>query len=262
MRIIFTILTFFILISCSTDDNSISNNGVGNDGDNSGGETYPYTNPVGFSANDILAGNSFSSLVLDIMYVEGFQPTNQSVNQLVDFITERTFKTNVTVSLRQIPTPNVTSYTTADVRVIEDENRVHFTGGNTMTISALFLNGGSANNSGNSVVLGTAYRNTSFVIYEETIHQLSDSPLEPNRVILESTVILHELCHLLGLVNVGTTMVEDHQDTAHGAHCITENCLMYYTAENGNSISDMISGGQVPALDNFCLQDLQNNGGR
>ena len=32
-----------------------------------------------------------------------------------------------------------------------------------------------------AVVLGTAYRNTSFVIYEQTVQGLSDSPFEPNR---------------------------------------------------------------------------------
>ena len=261
MRYIVVILMCFCLISCSSDETSVSSTTGGGD-DNSGGEIYPYTNSVGFSANDILSGNVYSNLVLDIMYVDGYQPTSQAVSKLVDFISDRTFKTNITVSMRQIPTPSISTYTTANVRDIEDENRIHFTAGNTMTISALFLNGSSASNSGNSVVLGTAYRNTSFVIYEETIHQLSNSPLEPNRVILESTVILHELCHLLGLVNVGTTMVEDHQDTAHGAHCVTQNCLMYYAVENGNSISDMLSGGQVPELDSFCLQDLQNNGGK
>jgi hypothetical protein len=40
-----------------------------------------------------------------------------------------------------------------------------------------FIDGASASDSGNSYVLGTAYRNTSFVIYEKTIQSLSDSPL-------------------------------------------------------------------------------------
>ena len=57
-------------------------------------------------------------------------------------------------------------------------------------------------------------------------------------------------------------MVEDHQDAAHGAHCTTESCLMYYAIENGNSIGSILVGDSVPTLDSFCLQDLQQNGGR
>jgi hypothetical protein len=37
---------------------------------------------------------------------------------------------------------------------------------------------------------------------------------------------------------------------------------MYYKAENGSSIGNMVSGGQIPQLDSFCLEDLKANGGR
>jgi predicted Zn-dependent protease len=65
-----------------------------------------------------------------------------------------------------------------------------------------FIDGASASDSGNSYVLGTAYRNTSFVIYEKTIQSLSDSPFEP-RSLFETTVITHEFGHILGLTNLG-----------------------------------------------------------
>jgi predicted Zn-dependent protease len=66
-----------------------------------------------------------------------------------------------------------------------------------------FIDGASASDSGNSYVLGTAYRNTSFVIYEKTIQSLSDSPFEPSRSLFETTVITHEFGHILGLTNLG-----------------------------------------------------------
>ncbi|NNC69731.1 MAG: membrane metalloprotease, partial [Flavobacteriaceae bacterium] len=66
----------------------------------------------------------------------------------------------------------------------------------------------------------------------------------------------------LGLVNVGSPMQTHHQDTAHGKHCIEEECLMYYTAETGEGLVNMLSGGSVPSLDTQCKADLQANGGK
>jgi hypothetical protein len=45
-----------------------------------------------------------------------------------------------------------------------------------------FADGKSSKDTDTSVILGTAYRNTSFVIYEQTVHGLSDSAFEPTEV--------------------------------------------------------------------------------
>ncbi|MGV8093688.1 MAG: hypothetical protein AB2L24_17655 [Mangrovibacterium sp.] len=63
-------------------------------------------------------------------------------------------------------------------------------------------------------------------------------------------------------MNNGTGMVGSHQDAAHGRHCNNESCLMYYAAETTRGIQDFLRGGSVPALDNQCLADLKNNGGK
>jgi hypothetical protein len=107
-----------------------------------------------------------------------------------------------------------------------------------------------------------AYRNTSFVIFEETIQGFSGQPLAPGTAVLETTVLNHEFGHLLGLVNAGTPLLSDHQDVAHGRHCTDEDCLMYWTAETGEGLVNMISGGTVPTLDSQCRADLEGNGGK
>lgn len=254
-----TLAALLFLISCSENDQDTIDNTSGS-GNNP--NSYPINQSVGFSANDILSGNNYNVISIDLMYVDGFKPEQSTLNNLTQFLLEHTFKTNINIIPRLIPNTGIENYSLNDVRNLEDQHRNEFTEGNTIAISALFLNGASASNQGNSTVLGTAYRNTSFVVFEETIQSLSDSPLEPSRVTVESTVLLHELCHLLGLVNVGSDMVEDHQDVDHGAHCNVNSCLMYFAIENGNSISGMLSGGSVPELDPFCVQDLQANGGR
>jgi hypothetical protein len=100
------------------------------------------------------------------------------------------------------------------------------------------------------------------VIYEKTVQGFSDSAFEPDRSLVETTVITHEFGHILGLTNLGTALQSDHEDPEHQKHCVVENCLMYWTAESGSGISNMISGGSAPKLDAQCLADLKANGGK
>jgi hypothetical protein len=56
-------------------------------------------------------------------------------------------------------------------------------------------------------------------------------------------------------------MVVNHQDTAHGRHCDNTNCLMHYTVETGNVVQKIL-GGNLPQLDQKCIDDLRAHGGR
>ena len=47
----------------------------------------------------------------------------------------------------------------------------------------------------------------------------------------ERVVLLHELGHVLGLVNNGVAMVEDHEDPDHEAHDLSEDCIMHHAVE-------------------------------
>lgn len=248
------LLALVFIVACTTDDAT--------NGDTENTSNYPWKQAVGYSANDILSGNNFQEIEIELMYIDGYKPEQRSINNVVDFIKNKTYKTTITVTPRVIQKTNSNTYSITDIKTLEDNNRVRFTQDGKITIAALFVNGASSSNNGNNIVLGTAYRNTSFVMYQETIQGLSDSPFETNRVTLETSVMLHEICHLLGLVNVGTNMVKNHQDSNHGAHCNVDSCLMYYALENGNTISNTLTGDQIPKLDPLCIQDLQANGGR
>jgi hypothetical protein len=78
---------------------------------------------------------------------------------------------------------------------------------------------------------------------------------EVTRVALESSVLEHELGHIMGLVNLTTPMVVFHQDTAHGYHCNNPNCLMYYAMETNDALG-MIGANNIPVLDVNCKNDL------
>lgn len=244
-----------ILESCSKDD---VNNDLAN-----GINKVANKQLTGSSANNILSDSEFKSIIIELVYVEGFEPTSASIDNFINFIIERCHKPNgITVEKRAIPSLGNTEYTIQEIADIEDTNRTKYNNGEQIAIWVFFTDGNSAKDDGNSVVLGTAYRNTSFVIYEETVHDYSDSRFEPNRNLLETTVITHEFGHILGLTNFGSAQQTVHEDTEHPRHCNIQTCLMYWESTSSSSFFNMTNMNSAPQLGSQCVADLQANGGK
>jgi len=256
MKKLIVVLFLVLSISCSKDDN------VGEMASN-GFTVSNNKKATGSSANDLLSDNIFKSMVIEVVYVQGFEPTTAAINDFVAFLNNRTFKPQgITVIKRAIPSPGKATYTTADISAIEDANRTKYNTADQIAVWLFFTDGASSSDSGNNFVIGTAYRNTSIVIFEKTVQSLTNSPLKPNRSLVESTVVNHEFGHILGLTNLGTTMQTDHEDKDHPKHCITQTCLMFWQAESSSGMMNMLSGGSAPTLDAQCLADLKANGGK
>lgn len=251
MKKVFTVIifVFFILTSCSKDDSENGFNGI---------VKANNKKTLGTSANDLLSGNKFDSMIIEVVYVEGFEPSAAAINNFVSFLNNRINKSEgISVEKRAIPSPGNESYTNTQIIAIEEANRTYYNDGSQIAVWAFFADAKSSNDTKATVVLGTAYRNTSFVIYENTIQKLSNSPFKPSREILETTVMNHEFGHILGLTNSGTPLQSDHEDVDHKKHCKVTSCLMYWESESGNII-----GGTIPQLDSQCIADLRANGGK
>lgn len=218
---------------------------------------------VGDSSNDLLSNQKFDTLFVELFYVKGLKPRTNTIDNLQSFLNARLNKPGgIQIELKEIESPGKAVYTISDVKGLEDSIRTAYNSVRRITVSGIFIDGKYSENTENGTVLGVAYRNTSFVIFEETVQDFSDQPLSPSTTVLESTVLNHELGHLLGLVNAGTTPQSDHQDVEHGRHCTTEDCLMFWAAETGEGLLNMIGGGSISELDSECLADLKANGGK
>ena len=260
MKVVFTfIIALFLIFSCSEENSTdlIDNGGqppiVDNDLNNK---------PTGEAANDLLSNTVYSKLIVEIVYIDNFKPTTTAINNFKSFLQNRLNKSNIEIIQRSIGAATKNTYTLADIINIEKDNRQKFTNNQEIAVFAFFANGEYSENTSNSKVLGAAYKNTSFVLFEETIQSFSTGLFAPELSVLETVVLNHEFGHILGLVNLGSTMQNNHQDTAHGKHCDNEDCLMFWTAETGEGLVDMLSGGSVPNLDANCIADLQANGGK
>lgn len=218
---------------------------------------------TGSSSNDLLSADVFKKIVVEVGYIEGFRPTEKAITSFKTFIENRTFKPEgVSFVENKIPAPGKKTYTLEEVVVIEKENRTVYNTNSTIAIWILFIDGKSSKDTNQGSILGSAYWNTSFIIYEETIQGLSGGTFQPSRNLLESSVIHHEFGHILGLTNIGTDLQNDHEDSEHPKHCDDKNCLMYWAAETSQGIGSLLAGGQTPVLDANCLADLKANGGR
>lgn len=257
-KFFYTFLLLILIAGCSADEND-TGNGNGNNpvGVNQNRQA------VGSSANDLLSDNTYSEMIIELVYVEGFEPNETTVSNFLNFLQNRVNKPNgITVEKRSIASPGQSTYSIQDIAEIEVAERQNYNTEDTIAVWALFIDGESENNTSNNVTLGSAYWNTSFVIFEETVQNFSNSAFEPNRTLLETIVIHHEFGHIFGLTNLGSDMVEDHEDDAHPKHCDVEDCLMFWATESSAGLDNMLNMTSAPELDSQCIADLQANGGK
>ncbi|NER15255.1 membrane metalloprotease [Leptobacterium flavescens] len=249
-------LFVFLLAGCSGSDDQA-------DTPNTSVDRTANLQPVGSSARDFLTQENFNSLVIDIVFVTGFRPSQTSINNLINFIDERTFKPGgIEVQFTEIPDTGDDEFTIQEIAAIEEEHRSLYNDGNQLAMFMFFADAPSENSSGNSVVLGAAFRNTSIVIYQSSILQLSNNNLGVTIPTIETGVLNHEMAHLFGLVDLGTPLQSDHLDAENGNHCNVPNCLMEAQIDFATGAMTMMTGDEVPVLDALCIADLQANGGK
>lgn len=224
---------------------------------------------TGASAGDILGNANYSNLIIEAVYNPGFRPTAAAMANFVNFLQERTFKEDISVVYRELPSTGLDEITIQQAADLEDENRTLYNEGDTMTIYIYFTDALAEGDDLQSglVTLGAVYRNTSMIIYESTVKFLGSQSSEISEADIESATLMHEFGHLLGLVNLGTPQVNVHDDPISPNHCIIDGCLMLAEIEFGAGMMGMLQsrvgkGAIVPVLDAECILDLQGNGGQ
>ncbi|MBZ9631989.1 hypothetical protein LB465_14490 [Salegentibacter sp. LM13S] len=253
----------FILLFISVLSFSCSSDSDKNDDGIGGIDKTANLQGLGDSASHLLSDAEFTSMNIEIVHVNGFAPSETALANFKNFLEERTFKPDgINISLRAVPSSGKAPFSIDEIVEIEKETRTIYNAGDEIAVYIYFADGKSEKDEENKFTLGSAFRNTSMVIFGGTIKDFASRPNAPNESDIEAAVLNHEFGHLFGLVDIGTEPQSDHKDDDNEGHCNVEDCLMRASIEFGSGIIDQIEGGRVPALGSHCIRDLQAAGGR
>jgi hypothetical protein len=247
INLMLCLLSLAVFTACKSDDSGEINN-----------ERAENLKALGASAEDLLSDDFYTRLVVEIAYSNGFRPKQLTIDTFRTFLNQRLNKPGgIRIVETVINAPQGEPYSVSEIREIESNVRTKYTNGNEIAVFIFFANGNSTNDTNTSVTLGTAYQNTSLVIYEETLQSLSQ-----DLFLMEATTVRHEFGHILGLVDITGDDIHaaGHIDPNSSKHCMVEGCLMYFASTVPSSIPNpMVS--DIPALEELCIEDLQAKGG-
>jgi hypothetical protein len=209
---------------------------------------------AGSRASDYASGR-YAKLVVEVDWmVDGshdYRPSPLVLSFLQQRLNELLTKPGgIVVQLGNAVTATKSSYGTGDLRAVESANRGNHTGGDTAAMWILFANSYAVGGSGGGQVIGVAYSGSAIAIFAATIESASTFAVSTDAI--EKITVVHEVGHLLGLVNIGTPMVTPHEDPTHRGHSSNEHSVMYWAVE-GSDVVGMILGGNAP--DDFDAND-------
>lgn len=269
LKYVFLIFAAFtVVFSCSKDSDG------GSTEETVTVNKTPNLQGTGDSANDLLSNNTYTKLLIEIGYVEGFRPTARTEADVIEFLKEVTFKQDIQITYKQLESTGKASLTLQEIADLEKENRTQYNTEDTIAVYIYFTDATADTDdpNSNSATLGAVYRNTSMVIYEGTVRKLANSSLLISLATAETATMHHEFGHLFGLVDLGTEMVNNHESQSENEerqlvddnHCAIDGCLMNASLEFGSGMRKMLmaKNDAVPELDAECRLDLQANGGR
>ncbi|RMG18718.1 MAG: hypothetical protein D6731_01385 [Planctomycetota bacterium] len=215
----------------------------------------------GARARALLAANPYESLVVEVDAVVGHEPSPAALALLERRLAERCHKPGgVRVVLDELlPDPGRQVWSLADVRAFEAKHRQRRDRGSEATLYVAYLAGRSSWDVEAERVMGWAVSGSVIALFPEAV-AANATPEVPSEAV-ESATLVHELGHLLGLVNMGIPMEAMHEDLRHLGHDQNPDCVMFHAVETHRPAS---LGDRLPPtdFDAACVRDLRAAGGR
>ncbi len=157
-----------------------------------------------------------------------------------------------------------TTFRSADVLDIAQRHRTTISTATLVSYYVVFLNGYFVDDAGKvqKNVLGvTAGDSGVIAMFKPVIRSASGGRAATSAsMFVEQSSLVHEIGHALGLVNSGIPLSTKHQDSAYGAHCTNERCVMYWLNEGAADATDFVrqyvSTGSEILFGSECLADL------
>ena len=201
---------------------------------------------VGAFARTLLRPQPAERLVIDLLAENGAGPSGATLDHAVSTLERVTGKT-VSVTRTSIA-GGKQSWTGADLRAVADDEAPTPQGDGTAVIRALFVKGGLE---GNDSAVGVAVRGDVLAVFADRVSDAS-SPLV-TRSRMEDAILIHEIGHLLGLVDLALDTGRDDPD--HPGHSRNSGSVMYWAVES-TLVGQALNGPPPNEFDNQDLADL------
>ena len=203
-----------------------------------------------------LDSSKYTELVIEVDFESGYQPKSSSTDLLKQRLEEVCDKPDgVTITFTETVFGNQGTWTDDDVRSYgweHKENQPQTS--STLHWQIIFPSGKYSEDS----VLGVAVDASTIAIFGDSVEE-AKGPIfgRPSAEEVEKSVIVHEVGHLLGLVNIVYESLYEHEDADHPNHSNNEDSVMYWAIES-TSIGSIISGELPDEFDEWDLQDLND----
>jgi len=202
-------------------------------------------------AKTYLRSSPATSLIVEVDWVKGRSPSQTSLDHLTAILRRELDKPSGIVVERGNEIPSGKSqWSIGELVALESANRARHSGGTRATMWIGFVDGAFAPNSN---ALAVAFGASSTAIFRDRIDAATSSlVLEPE---IERSVVLHEVGHLLALVNIGYRSRYDHEDPQHPNHSNNSESVMYWAVED-ISVRNLLRGGPPDDFDPADRADL------
>jgi predicted Zn-dependent protease len=108
-------------------------------------------------------------------------------------------------------------------------------------------------------VLGVSLGDSRVIGMFKPVIRSTEGPVMATSRFVEQSTVVHELGHAVGLVNNGIPLTSEHHDSAHGAHCTNQDCVMYFANEGAADLADFVrdfvATGDLVLFADDCLAD-------
>lgn len=188
----------------------------------------------GESTLDYLRGDPYSKMVVEVDHVPTWAPSDQALEVLRQRIMAHTDKVEVSFVLSGELPAGGSPYSPSGLQGLYLRHRNYTTAGNVAALHVAYLDGGLE---GRQDAVGVSYTSRSFAVFPEVVAR---GPVGSTAFrSIEAAVLVHELGHILGLVNLvyqsdQTTLHNSstpYEDEDHPGHTNNQSDVMYYAVE-------------------------------
>jgi len=207
--------------------------------------SFETTGPPGSAAPIFLRPRPATSILVEVGAEDGAEPTQATIDHLRNVLADVSQKP---VQMTGVPAPaGRDAWSASDIRRAADDVGSGAEG-EVAVIRLLFLHGTYAES---DTVLGVAVRADTMAIFADRVDEAASPLIGPAAI--EAAVVVHELGHLLGLVDLYRDTGRD--DPEHPGHSTNRGSVMFWAVES-TLVTDLLTGGPPRDFDAADRADL------